>query len=239
MVQDNQKPTSSVKEAISQDAAIAKKNLAQRFREALTKPVTFMIAGLVFLFTIGAEYVFSRTMDALWEVEPPEEIVKLNTELQSSSGQLKETSRELEKLLSKIDTSRIEDPKLRAQLEQLDGKLLSLNELVKKTSEKTDKVATISESLQQDWSRVKSKSDGWIDGVPDLVLGIGEGVQLCDGLSTIGITQIQQGRVWLSLASKKKNLSSGSRMQLNDQAYVDFIGTKNNKALFKVHCENG
>jgi len=228
----------SDKAELPKDESLTKKSFAERFKEALSKPVTLVIAALVFLSTISAEYVFSRVMDAIWEVEPSEEVIKLNTELQSTSGQLKSASKDLEHLILRIDQSKVEDPKLRDQLGQLDKKLVNLNELVKNASQKTDKVATISEALQDDWKRLKNKSDGNIDSLPDLTLGKGEGVQLCGGLASLGVTHLQNGNVWVTIVNKKKTLSTGARVALDDKSYVDYIGTKNKKALFKVNCGN-
>ena len=233
---DNNNPQDD-KSFITKDAEEAGKNLLERFRTAITKPITMTIAAAVFLLTLGVEYAFSRVLDALWEVEPPEEIVRLNSELQSSTGQLRETSEELQSLVSRIDTSSIEDPRLREQLEQLNQRLLGFGELIDSTSANTNRVATLSQTLQDDYVRLKERSDGDIDSVPDLVLGGGEAVMLCNGLTAFGVRQMQQGRVWFNVADRRDDVQSGSRIQIGEQAYLDFMGVREGQAMFKVNCE--
>jgi len=227
---------SKIKEVLLEDAVVAKKDLLHRLSIALRKPVTHLIIGLTFTAAILAEYVISRAMDAIWEVQPPEEVLTLNSELHTASGELREASRELTTLAKRIDESKIEDPVLREQLSHLDKKLSGLNELVARTSDQTDKVAVISQALKEDWVRLKSREDRSIDGVPDLVLGNGEGVQLCNGLFSIGVNSARQGLVWMTVAEKAVHLKSGGRVLLDDKSYVDFIGSKSGKSLFKVHC---
>ncbi|MGB5259502.1 MAG: hypothetical protein WBO34_03145 [Gammaproteobacteria bacterium] len=41
-------------------------------------------------------------MDALWEVDPPEEVVKLNSELQLASDELKKASEDIPPLPARI-----------------------------------------------------------------------------------------------------------------------------------------
>ncbi|MEZ5490163.1 MAG: hypothetical protein R3F50_07570 [Gammaproteobacteria bacterium] len=48
---------------------------------------------------------------------------------------------------------------------------MGLNQLVESTTSNTDKVATLSQTVQDDFVRLKSRSDGSIDSVPDLLLG--------------------------------------------------------------------
>lgn len=221
---------------LSEDAAQVRKRFSQRFREALTRPVTLTIAAMVFILTIGAEYAFSRLMDAIWEVEPPEEITRLNTDVRAASDELKQASQDIAALLGRIDPDSISDPALSDQLSQLDQKLLGLNELVSRTSRQTEKVAAISESLRQDWLRLQEQRSNAIDSVPDLMLAVGEGAQLCNGLAAIGVTQLGSNWVQGRVRDRNYSLSSGARQPLGEDAWVDFIGARHGQALFKVHC---
>jgi|GEM_PF-3204184 len=222
---------------LKKDAEEVGKSLIERIRTAITKPITMTIAAAVFVLTLGVEYGFSRIMDALWEVEPPEEIVRLNSELQSSTGQLRETSEDLQGLVSRIDTAAIEDPRLREQLEQLNQRLLGFSELVDSTSANSSRVATLSQTLQDDYVRLKERSDGNIDSVPDLMLSGGEAVMLCNGLTAFGVRQLQQGRVWYNVSDRRDDVVSGSRIQIGEQAYLDFMGVRDGQAMFKVNCD--
>lgn len=114
---------------------------------------------------------------------------------------------------------------------------MGLNELVENTSSNTDRVATLSQTLQEDYVRLKSRFDGNIDGVPDLLLEIGEAVQLCNGTTSFGVRQFQRGRVWYDLANSRDDAAAGSRIPIGDQGYVDFIGIRDNQAMFKVNCD--
>lgn len=237
-MQDQTSETVDMKRRVSEDVASVKQAFSQRLREALTKPVTLVIAGLVFTLTIAAEYLISRVMDAIWEVDPPEEVVKLNSELHLASDELKKTSKDIASLVGRIDQSKIEDPQLREQLSGLDEKLFNLNELVVRTSSQTDKMATISEALREDWVRLKERAGQDIDTLPDIVLAVGEGAQLCNGLTPIGVTRIGSNWATVNLGGESKTMYSGARRTIGDDAWVDFIGPKNKKGLFKIHCSN-
>lgn len=237
-MQEQGSETAEVKQRVTADVANVKQAFSQRLRDALTKPVTLVIACLVFILTIGAEYLFSRIMDAIWEVDPPEEVVKLNSELHLASDELKKASRDIESLVGRINQSKIEDPQLREQLSGLDEKLFSLNELVVKTSAQTDKMATISEALREDWVRLKERAGQDIDTLPDIVLAVGEGAQLCNGLTPIGVTRIGNNWATVNLGGDSQTMYSGARRAIGDDAWVDFIGPKNKKGLFKIHCSN-
>lgn len=221
---------------ISRDVEEAGKTLLERIRTAITRPITMTIAAVVFFLTLGIEYGFSRILDSMWEVEPPEEIVRLNNELQSSTGQLRATSEELQNIVSRIDSSTIEDPRLREQLQQLNERLLGFSELVDSTSANTSRVATLSQTLQEEYVRLRERSNGAIDSVPDLILGGGEAVMLCNGLTAFGVRQMQPGRVWFNVADRRDDAMSGSRIQIGENAYLDFMGVRDSQATFKVHC---
>lgn len=237
-MQEQGSETAEVKQRVTADVANVKQAFSQRLRDALTKPVTLVIACLVFILTIGAEYLFSRIMDAIWEVDPPEEVVKLNSELHLASDELKKASRDIESLVGRINQSKIEDPQLREQLSGLDEKLFSLNELVVKTSAQTDKMATISEALREDWVRLKERAGQDIDTLPDIVLAVGEGAQLCNGLTPIGVTRIGNNWATVNLGGDSQTMYSGARRAIGDDAWIDLIGPKNRKGLFKIHCSN-
>ena len=137
--------------------------------------------------TVVVENLISRGMDTLWELEPPEEIVRLNKDLQASTSALNDSSKQLHELIASLSASTSGDDQLSAGLDELSTKLTEFDELLKQTSANTEKITTYSELLQQDYARLRSRSDGMIDGLPNLVLNPGEAVRLCGGSATFGI----------------------------------------------------
>ena len=95
-----------------------------------------------------------------------------------------------------------------------------------------------SQRLREDWVRLKERAGQDIDTLPDIVLAVGEGAQLCNGLTPIGVTRIGNNWATVNLGGDSQTMYSGARRAIGDDAWVDFIGPKNKKGLFRIHCSN-
>jgi hypothetical protein len=220
------------------DSAQSRPGFFQRFKTAIAKPITLFIAVLATILGVSFEYAFSRVLDTIWEAEPPEEIVRLNQDLQSSSDELKIASADLQSLISRVSLSTTDDPGIQAMLESLSERLSSLDGLITKASSNTEKAATLSKVLHDDYMRVKSISSGDIDGMPNLLLGVGEAVQVCNGLASFGISEIEEDgaiRYKLSEKSVRKTIA-GNRIKISNNSHIDVLGIRNNQGMFKVAC---
>lgn len=226
-----------LKDVIKHDARETKSELGDRIRDTFSRPINLLFvavgAMLVFVIDYGAE----KAMDALFDSEPPQ-VIQLDANLKSTSGELRQSASEIRALISSIDAQSITDLQLRGQFEDLQGRLSGLTELVQRASAQTDKVAAISEALRQDWERNRRRSDGRIDGVPDLVLGGGEAVSVCSGSASIGVVRVtaEDGTAHLKTNDWTYWVNPGQRVPLQGGGTLEFIGLKDEKAQLKVQC---
>ncbi len=226
-----------VADVVKDDAKATENEFIRNLREKFARPVNLVFAALGGFLVLVADYGVGRVMDAVWRVEPPEQVIKLNKELQNASGAIKGSADELKSLLNKINPAEVSDPVIKSQLGELEGKLGNLTQLVEKTSSQTDKVAAISEAPHQDWVRVRERSDKRVDGTPDLVLARGDGVQICEGLSPLGIAGMStNGKALVKTEEHRLWVEPGQRISFKEDAHVDYMGLKDKKAQFKIHC---
>jgi uncharacterized phage infection (PIP) family protein YhgE len=195
-------------------------------------------SGLLVFLGVSFEHTYSKVLDTFWETETPAEIVKLNERLQESTSKLNEASQELKALVASIGGNSADNPELDAQLDELTAWLSSFGELLDETSSGTAKVALLSKTLEQDFQRIKSMSDGTIDGTPNLMLTQGQAVQVCNGLAVLGFKSTYKDRASMTLSGASKSFDPGDRTMLkkDNDSYVDFLGLDGEHAMFKLHC---
>lgn len=224
-------------DVIKRDAKETGSELGGRIRNTFSRPINllFVAFGAVLVFVI--DYAAEKVIDALLQEEPPQ-VVQLDEDLKSASGELRQSASEIRKLIADIDAQSITDVQLRSQFEDLQSRLSGLTELVQRASAQTDKVAAISEALRQDWERNRRLSEKRIDGVPDLILGSGEAVSVCNGQASVGVIRVTEGDGTAHLKTNDWTywVNPGQRVPLAGGATLGFIGLKDGQAQMTVHC---
>ncbi|MEH6593721.1 MAG: hypothetical protein V7746_25865 [Halioglobus sp.] len=221
------------------EKTIKKKSQVQELIEFLRKPTTIVWTVFIGVSTFFAEYYGSRALDILNPYEPPEELVSLNSNLQSSVGSLSSGIAGLEELVSKIEASAIEDPEVQSQLGEVSEKLASLGAVIKQTASDTEKLAVLSQTLQEGFERYDLVNQGLVQGVPNLLLVAGQSVQLCNAIVNFGVREIEDdGDVRLNISGKPRRATAGKRIDIGkDGEYVDYLGAKGNQATFVLSCD--
>ncbi|MEP5569277.1 MAG: hypothetical protein ABJN62_15660 [Halioglobus sp.] len=207
-------------------------------RMASARPVRLLGAGILVFLGVSFEYAYSKVLDRFWEPETPAEIIKLNEDLQSSTSKLNDTSLELKTLVARIDRNSIDDPELQSQLNELTERLSNFSGLLDTTSSSTAKVATLSKALEEDLRRIKSMSDGSTNGTPNLILSIGQAVQVCDSLASFGFKSTYKNGARTSISGSSTTFGPGDRKNFTkgSDSYVDFLGLDGERAKFSVTC---
>ena len=229
---------SKVAELLKEDAKNIKLTFRENFRRTIRQPITQLIAVLGMLFVFGLDYAVGRILSAVWEVDPPEEVVKLNHNMKNASNEIHNISKKLVELGAQMKQTLSKDPKLNRQFEALNTQLEKLQSAVAQSSSAAEKMAILSESLRADWLRLKESSRGVVDGVPDVILKEGEAVQVCDSLSTLGFLLAYGSSARTMTVAGSRYLEPGQRVFLDKEkgAYVDFIGLSGKQAKYKINC---
>ena len=224
-----------IRDVIKEDARETKEELGTRLRATWSRPVylLFIIGGAAI--GLAVNNLARRFFDAMLE-EP--QVVRLDTDLQAASEELQESADEIKLLVAEIETRTAGDPALKSEFSVLQARLIGLTALVAKTSEQTEKVATISEALREDWKRNRQAVDRKIDSVPDLVLASGDAVRVCDGAATVGVigTDAGDGTVQLKVKDWTYRVKPAQRVPLEGGASVDFIGLDGSNAQLQINC---
>lgn len=226
-----------LKDVIKHDARETGSELGGKIRDVFSRPINLLFVAVGALLVFVIDYAAEKGMDSLLDVQPPQ-VIELDAELKTTSGELRQSASEIRALIADIDAQEITDVQLRTQFENLQERLSGLTELVQRASTQTDKVAAISEALKADWERNRRLADGRIDGVPDLVLASGEAVAVCNGLASVGVVRVtaDDGTAHLKANDWTYMVNPGQRVPLEGGATLGFIGLKDGQAQMKVQC---
>lgn len=234
MNDENTTQRKRIRDVITEDARETKAELSSRIRATWSRPVylVFIVGGA--LLGLAVNNLVRRAFDAM--LGKPQ-VVELDGDLQAASVELRASADEIKTLAGQIEARVAGNPALKTEFAALQARLSGLTALVEKTSAQTDKVAVISEALRQDWQRNR-KADRKIDAVPDLVLGSGEAVRVCNGLASVGViaTDSQAGSVQLKVKDWTYQVKPAQRVPLDGGASVDFIGLDGNNAQLQITC---
>jgi hypothetical protein len=232
--------TRRIAKTLREDAAATKDELWGKLTAVAGRPINlaFVVVGVLLYMTV--EYVVVLAMDSLVGVDTPAQVEMLSADLQATSQDLQQSAEDIKALVAELDSAAATDPVLQGQLQELQQRLGGLTDLVEKTSVQTDKVASLSEDIRADWQRVQEATNGRIDGVPDLVLGVGEAVKVCDGQFTAGVlrTNSSTGQVEVQTSKRRRWFNVGQRVSFSENAYIDFLGLSGSIANFKLYCPN-
>lgn len=231
------KPTESrsLTDVIRDDARKTTKELGARLRDKWNRPVylVFIVVGA----TVGlaANHLMRRVLNAMLD-EP--QVVQLDSDLQMVSAELQESADEIKSVVADLGRRAAADPTLKKEFEVLQARLIGLTTLVEKTSAQTEKVAVISEALREDWQRNQQVVDRKLNSVPDLVLGNGDAVSVCNGLATVGIisSDPSTGTVQIKVKDWTYRVKPAQQVPLAGGATVDFIGLEGNNAQLQISC---
>lgn len=210
-------------------------------RTASTPLVKWVGSGMLVLLGASFDYGYSRVADYFWEPEPPAELVRLNQDLASTSVKLESASSRLTEILAQLRSSSSNDPVLNERLDQLKELLEGFSGFLEDASATTARAAANSQLVIDDLDRMKVLSDGSIDGMPNLLLSVGDGVNLCDGEISFGVTRFS-GRNPTNVVTKingnTREFEAGERRDFgrSKEGHVDYMGRQDSIAKFKVNC---
>ncbi|UCG71387.1 MAG: hypothetical protein JSV45_08920 [Chromatiales bacterium] len=235
MAEEDTEERKRIRDVIKEDALETREELSGKLRASWSRPVylLFVIGGAILGLAINN--VARRIVDSMLD-EP--QVVQLDTDLQAASEELQESADEIKSLVADIEAKAAADPALKEEFAVLQGRLIGLTALVAKTSEQTEKVASISEALREDWQRNRRAADRKIDSVPDLVLGSGDAVRVCNGIASVGVTatDTNEGSVQLKVKDWTYQVKPAQRVPLEGGAAVDFIGLDGGNAKLQISC---
>lgn len=225
----------SIGDVIRRDARETKKQLGTKLRATRSRPV-YLVFGIVGA-AIGlvANQFMEHVLDSMLE-EP--QVVQLDSELQAASTELQESADEIKSLVADLGRRAAADPALKQEFDVLQARLIGLTTLVAITAAQTEKVAVISQALREDWQRNRQIVDRKIDSVPDMVLGSGDAVRVCNGLASVGViaTDPTAGTVQVKVKDWTYLVKPAQQVPLAGGAWIDFIGLDGDNAQLQVGC---
>jgi len=225
----------SIGDVIKEDARETGKQLGTKLRATWSRPVYLLFVILGAAIGLAANQIMRRVLDSMLQ-EP--QVVQLDSELQAASTELQASAEEIKSLVADLGRRAVADPAMKQEFDVLQARLIGLTVLVAKASAQTEKVAVISEALREDWQRNKQIVDRKIDSVPDLVLGSGDAVRVCNGLASVGVlaTDPTAGTAQVKVKDWTYLMKPAQQVPLAGGAWIDFIGLDGDNAQLQVGC---
>lgn len=235
MTDESTEERKRIRDVIKEDARETKEEIGSKWRATWSRPVylVFIIAGAAI--GLAVNNVARRFFDAMLE-EP--QVVQLDSDLQAASDELQASADEIKTIVAEIESRTATNPQLKDEFAVLQARLIGLTALVAKTSAQTEKAAVISQALREDWERNQQIANRKIDSVPDLVLGSGDAVGVCNGISSVGViaTDASAGTVQIKVRDWTYRVKPAQRVPLGGGATLDFIGLDGDNAQLQISC---